>query len=157
MSKTYNYLVSFTKPGTKTKLYITEVLKDGKAILSGINPREGYDFGSWGEAKAAISRIEYPYNFAYNIEKVDPDTDEIKQAIEAGKPLPESKRPVLEQEPTTKSKLVEPIESTRKPGAVAEIINLFKSGKTKAEIIAAGYNKNTVNRQISEYLKKQNK
>lgn len=42
-----------------------------------------------------------------------------------------------------------------KGGKVAEIIALYRKGKTKAEIIEAGYNKNTVNRQIGEYIKKQ--
>lgn len=47
------------------------------------------------------------------------------------------------------------VENPRKPGVVAEIIALHVSGKSKADIIAAGYNKNTVNRQVGEYIKTQ--
>jgi len=41
-------------------------------------------------------------------------------------------------------------------GKIGQILDLYKSGKTKKEIIAMGYNKSTVHRQTSEYDKKQN-
>lgn len=43
-----------------------------------------------------------------------------------------------------------------KPGSkIAEIIALHVAGKTNKEIIESGYNKSTVNRQVSEYKKRQ--
>jgi len=47
------------------------------------------------------------------------------------------------------------VDGTQKGGKVAEILNLYKSGKSRKEIIEMGYNKNTVNRQIGEYEKAQ--
>lgn len=46
-----------------------------------------------------------------------------------------------------------------KPGStIAQILELHKQGKTKKEIIEAGFNKSTVNRQVGEYIKRtQNK
>lgn len=40
-------------------------------------------------------------------------------------------------------------------GKIAEIIALHLAGKSKKEIIEAGYNKSTVNRQVGEYIKRQ--
>lgn len=40
---------------------------------------------------------------------------------------------------------------------IAQILDLFKSGKSKQQIIDAGFNKSTVNRQVGEYIKRQQK
>lgn len=39
-------------------------------------------------------------------------------------------------------------------GVIEVILDLYKSGLTKKEIIAKGYNRSTVQRQVGEYLKK---
>lgn len=40
---------------------------------------------------------------------------------------------------------------------IGQIIALHLEGKSKKDIIAAGYNKSTVNRQVGEYIKKHQK
>ena len=49
------------------------------------------------------------------------------------------------------------VEKAPKEGSIiSQIIDLHKSGKSNKEIIEMGYNKSTVNRQVSEFKKKQN-
>lgn len=40
-------------------------------------------------------------------------------------------------------------------GKIAQILKMHMDGKTNAEIIAAGFNKSTVSRQVSEHKKRQ--
>lgn len=40
-------------------------------------------------------------------------------------------------------------------GIIGQIIKHYESGKSKADIIALGFNKSTVNRQVGEYIKRQ--
>jgi hypothetical protein len=50
--------------------------------------------------------------------------------------------------------------SVREPGAgsiIDQILTLHKAGKSRAEIVAAGFNKSTVARQVGEYEKKNKK
>lgn len=50
--------------------------------------------------------------------------------------------------------------ATKEPGAgsiIEQILTLHKAGKTRAEIVAAGFNKSTVARQVGEYEKKNKK
>ena len=44
----------------------------------------------------------------------------------------------------------------RDRGIVAQIIELYKSGKTNKEIVDLGFNRNTVARQVSEFKKREN-
>lgn len=44
-----------------------------------------------------------------------------------------------------------------KGSIIYQILELHKAGKSKAEIIAAGFNKSTVSRQVGEYIKRNQK
>lgn len=73
--------------------------------------------------------------------------------IELKKKSEEDKAPALAPVVNLKKGTL-PIGGSQPTGKIAEIIALFVSGKTKKEIIEAGYNKSTVNRQIGEYVKR---
>ena len=50
-----------------------------------------------------------------------------------------------------------PLGDQPRGGLIGQIIKLHESGKSKAEIIALGFNKSTVSRQVGEYIKRQQK
>lgn len=51
----------------------------------------------------------------------------------------------------------QPVLEPKKGSIIEQILDLHKQGKTNKEIIAMGYNKSTVGRQVSEYKKRENK
>jgi len=62
---------------------------------------------------------------------------------------------VLSAEEQAKQTAAEVTPKPKKEGSIIEqILALHKAGKTNKEIIAAGFNKSTVGRQVSEYKKK---
>lgn len=57
----------------------------------------------------------------------------------------------MSQAPTPGSK---PAHQFKRGSIIEQILELHKQGKTNKEIVAAGFNKSTVNRQVSEYKKR---
>lgn len=83
-------------------------------------------------------------------------TDQTKDSIKT-RPANVSVVSIAEQNYTTdvpKNSHTNTLNPLKKEGSIIErILALHKAGKTNKEIIAAGFNKSTVGRQVSEYKK----
>ena len=62
----------------------------------------------------------------------------------------------VKTKPVLEPLMVECEQVKKEPGGdkIKQILELHKAGKTNAEIVAAGFNKSTVARQVSEYKKR---
>jgi hypothetical protein len=82
--------------------------------------------------KAKLTRVEKAFKGAEAAKKNLPTVEVVKQA-------------------TKKAAKEIAAEITKPTGIVKQIIALYKKGKTQKEIIAAGFNKSTVYRQVLVY------
>lgn len=154
----YVYFIVDNGPMAKNKerkLWVTQIVQSGKAILSSSDFEEAMQFDSPEEFRENLKNFSPPFNtHAYNIIKRKGKKEELIPLLKpAGTRANELKR----------GNIAVAVELSRearkrenKKGAVAEIWKLAAEGKTKKQLIEMGYNKNTVNRQYSEWQKSKN-
>lgn len=102
-----------------------------------------------------LETVEFPKRAAPGIKPVTPTKlpnppQESKQ--ESRSRLKNSRSSTTTAQPANK-----PQKGAGGKSIIEQIIDLHIQGKSKKEIIEMGYNKSTVNRQVGEYIKKQNK
>lgn len=76
---------------------------------------------------------------------------------EAGKAEIKRREQFKEDNPDSVAATAAPVKSQKKDGGksiIEQILDLHRAGKTNKEIVALGFNKSTVNRQVGEYKKR---